>query len=148
MIQLKACLSLMIGVLACVMLGACQSAPTTSPYARPYPALIARDPKTLDIQVSRDGKNLDFTNTTAREFGPSTVWVNRWFSRPIDGIKVGESVSLPLGEFKDLYSDSFKAGGFFAKENPDVVVMCELETNPESAEAKMYGLVVVKGTYD
>lgn len=134
---------------ACVFsLGACRSAPTPVEYAREYPGGTFHDPGTLDIQVVRRAKNLDFTNTTAQQFGPSTVWVNRWYSWPIEGLKVGESVSLPLTEFKDQYSVAFRAGGFFARENPDTVVMCELETKNAAGESVIYGLIVVKGTYE
>jgi hypothetical protein len=140
--------ALIFASLSAAVLWGCYTAPTPSPYAKPYPTAAVRDAGTLDIQVVRNAKVIGFTNTTAREFGPSTVWVNRWYSRPIDGLKVGETVSLPLDEFKDVYSDTFRAGGFFAKENPDVVVLCELESTSEGGATTMYGLVVVKGTYE
>lgn len=92
----------------------------------------------LDIQVFRDGTSLELTNTTARAFGEGTLWVNQRYALPIDGLELGESLRLPLGEFRDQYGDTFRAGGFFATRDPDLVVLTQLET----AEA-LYGLVVV-----
>lgn len=129
-------------------LAGCRSAPDPSPNARDYPAQVNRNPTTLDIQVARSGRHASMTNTTAREFGPSTVWINRWYCLPIDSFRIGETVTLPLFEFVDMYSYTFRAGGFFATENPDTIVSCELESGAPGEPATMYPLVVVKGSYD
>jgi len=124
----------------------CKSAPTPVPYAREYPVDVTRVPKTLDIQVFRRTYTIDFTNTTAREFGPSTLWLNRRFSYPITGVALAEQVEIPLKQFKDEFSDQFRGGGFFASEAPDTLVMAELETADENGATVMYGFTVVRGT--
>ncbi|MBS0195374.1 MAG: hypothetical protein JSR77_01315 [Planctomycetes bacterium] len=129
------------------MLSACSPEPLVA--GRVYPAESPIADQTLDIQVFRREGELEFTNTTARAFGPGIVWVNRRFSCPIPGLALGQSVSLPLHDFKDEYSASFRAGGFFAREAPDRVVSCELEIPGEGeGAAHRWRMVVVKGEPD
>lgn len=113
-------------------------------YARGYPAQL-RQGETLDIQVVRDGTTIRITNTSATALGPGTLWVNRWYSRPIDGLGVGEAVTLPLGEFRDEFGEAFRAGGFFASEDADIVVLTQYETTQAPYGTVLYGLVVVGG---
>jgi hypothetical protein len=97
--------------------------------------------ETLDIQVFRRTQTIELTNTTARRFGPGTLWLNARFARAIDGLDVGQTLVLPLAGFRDEFSDSFRSGGFFATEKPYRLVLAELET-----EGRMRGLVVVGST--
>jgi hypothetical protein len=111
-------------------------------YARSYPRATPSG-DVLDIQVFRSGTKLTMTNSTSRSFGPSTLWVNERFSRPIDGFEPGETLTLDLYEFRDQYQDQFRAGGFFATRDPDPVVLVQLETGPEDASDEMIGFVIV-----
>ena len=83
------------------------------------------------------------TNTSAKAFGPSRVWLNARFSRTIDEFAVGQTLKLDLREFYDEFGESFRAGGFFATRNPEAMVLCELEN-----EGTVYGLVVVGSLVD
>ena len=136
-------------VVAGTLCAACSRVPTAlvggpvGPYDRPYPATIEPAGQ-LDVQVARDGPVITLTNTTARSFGPSTLWINRRYSRPVPGFGVGQTLTLPLEQFRDEYGDPFRGGGFFATEQPDRIVMAELETVSD-AQTVIYGLVVVGG---
>lgn len=121
----------------------CSGVPEPVPYARAYPAV--RQSQTLNIQVFRSVKHLELTNTTARSFGPSTLWLNARFSRPIDGLAVGQTLRLPLEEFRDEYSDVFRGGGFFSTEAPERLVLAQIESLTADGKQDMVGLVVVKG---
>jgi hypothetical protein len=123
---------------------ACSSTSKPVPYARIYPAEPSRA-QTLNIQVFRTTKRLELTNTTARQFGPSRLWLNAWFSRPIDGLNVGQSLDLPLKEFRDEFSGAFRGGGFFATEAPERLVLAELETMDQDGKPEFLRLVVVGG---
>ena len=102
--------------------------------------------ETLNIQVFREGTRLHFTNTTARAFGPSTLWLNRWYSRDIAALAPGESFQFPLRDFKDPYGEPFRAGGFFAIERADTLAVAELHTaSPESAPTILPLVVVQTG---
>lgn len=93
----------------------------------PYPARFELlEPS--NIQIYRQGRSITLTNTTARNFGPSTLWLNRWFSRDIEGFAIGETLTLSLADFTDEYGDAFKGGGFFATTAPERIVLAELET--------------------
>lgn len=125
----------------CALLPTGSYSPTDAEYARPVPADLAQE-RTLNIQVIRDGTRLELTNTTARSFGASTLWVNRRFSRPIESFEIGQTLDLPLGRFVDQYGVPFRAGGFFATEPPDPVVLVQLEH-----EGELFGLIVTENRF-
>lgn len=131
-------------ILSCVLLGACAgSGNTLRPNAsRAYPKELTRR-GTLPIQVIRHVTHIELTNTTARSFGPSTIWINGRFSMPIDGLAIGQTLRLDLREFRDEFGDTFRAGGFFATRDPDALVLAELENDDA-----MYGLIVVGSLMD
>lgn len=91
----------------------------------------------LNIQVFRNVTDIEMTNTTARSFGPSVLWLNERYSVPIDGLAIGESLDVPLRSFVDEFGDPFRAGGFFATRTPDPVVLAQLEF-----DGTLYGLLI------
>lgn len=125
----------------CLLLLGCAAPPASIPHARPYPEDIPAGP-TIDIQVFPRATRLELTNTTARSFGPSTLWLNKAYSRPIDGLAVGQSLSIPLAEFRNEHGEPFRGGGFFATEPPDRLVLAQLETGP-AGRRELLGLVVI-----
>lgn len=132
-------------------LGACSSLPPVD-YARPYPKELPAG-QTIDVQVFRRSKTLDFTNTTATPIGPGTIWLNRRFSRPLtQPIGVGQSVALPLREFRDEFGDPFREGGFWASDIPDALVLCQIEQpiagGGEDSKPLIIGLVTVQSFAD
>ncbi|MBK7406350.1 MAG: hypothetical protein IPJ41_17550 [Phycisphaerales bacterium] len=111
-------------------------------YDRPYPRELVQT-EVLDIQVIRNPETvLTMTNTTARTFGPSTVWINSRYSLPIEGFRPGQTVRMDLYDFRDEFGEKFRAGGFFATKQPDKVTHAQLETLVDG-ESRMLGLVVV-----
>jgi hypothetical protein len=130
-----------LAVTCCGLLGACE-AERQIVEREGYPRGVAQGP-TLDIQVVRHATTLEMTNTTARTLGPSTIWLNRWHSRPIGGLAPGENLSIPLKEFVDRYGEPFRGGGFWAIQRPDRLGVVEIQTaGPDGADT-MLGLVVV-----
>ncbi|MEX2217474.1 MAG: hypothetical protein WD749_01835 [Phycisphaerales bacterium] len=134
--------TLLPAVFAAALLAGC--AAQTIKEARPYPQGTPYGPS-LDIQVFRRTTEIEFTNTTARPFGASILWLNGRFARPVAGLEVGQHVVLPLREFTDEYGESFRAGGFFATEAPDRLALAEIETVEPDGKTVMLGLVVVGG---
>ncbi len=120
----------------------CQSSKQIVP-GLTYPASVARS-STLDIQVFRRETKIELTNTTARSFGPSILWLNGRFSKEIDGLAVGQTLVLRLKDFKDQYGDSFRGGGFFATERPERLALAEIQ--PKDANPPtILGMIVVGG---
>lgn len=115
--------------LLCVslLLAACTTARDPKLAGPDYPEAKPQG-QTLDIQVVRGETTLTLTNTTARSFGRSRLWVNRWYSREIDKLDVGQTLELDLSSFRDIYGEAFRAGGFFATRKPDRVELVQLET--------------------
>jgi hypothetical protein len=135
--MLKAQRTVMIVATAAALFAAWGCATGQVDYARAFPSEKARS-GAIDIQVVRGDTEITLTNTTAESFGPFTLWLNRWFSRPVDGLAVGETITLPLKSFRDSSSEAFRAGGFFATKQPYPVVAADIET-----ESGLIGLTVV-----
>jgi len=111
-------------------------------YDRPFPQHLPQE-EVLDIQVIRGPETtITLTNTTARSFGPSTLWLNGRFGRPIEGFVPGETLTLDLYDFRDEFGEVFRGGGFFATKRPEQVVHAQLETLVDG-ESVLVGLVVV-----
>lgn len=106
-----------------------------------YPDAVLQS-RVLDVQVVRDDTVITMTNTTARGFGPSRLWVNGWYSLEIEGFAVGQTLKLSLHDFQDRYGTAFRAGGFWATRRPERLVLAQIE--PLDAEPReLIGLVVV-----
>lgn len=105
-------------------------------FARPYPGSLP-SAGTLDVQVLRRSQTIEMTNTSSRSFGPSTMWLNADYALPIDGFQVGETLTLHLADFRNEFSERFRAGGFFATRDPTLLVLAEIEW-----EEQRWGLVV------
>lgn len=132
-------LRIAVGALCPFFLAACSTTP--APYARPYPTDVPRGP-TVNIQAVKGDTTVELTNTTAIAYGPSTLWLNRRFCRPIDGLAVGQTLEYRLHDFQDEFHDVFKKGGFWAIERPDRLVVAEIET-VHDAKPMMVELIVI-----
>lgn len=128
---------------ATLSLAACSSAQRDAANVRIYPQQLPRG-ETLDVQVFRGGRTLSATNSTTRDFGPSTLWLNKRFGRAIDGWQPGQTLTLDLNEFYDEFGEQFRGGGFFARETPEDVVLVQLETGPADAR-QLVSFVTVGG---
>jgi len=119
---------IVIGLLVIMALGGCTSATHTQQAPRRYPAGVAQG-ETLPIQVVVDSRRVVLTNSTGTVFGPSVLWLNQWYSVAIDGLSIGETVSIPIGRFIDEHGQQMRGGGFFATESPERIILAELRTD-------------------
>jgi hypothetical protein len=101
-----------------------------------YPS--AQQQSVVDMQVLRHGTTATLTNTTATTFTGARLWANQWYSRPLPSLKPGETITMELAEFKDRYGNGFRAGGFWAVDNPEKLVLMQIEQGD-----KLTGLVVI-----
>lgn len=93
-----------------------------------------------DIQVLRDVTHITFTNTTATDLPAGVIWANSAYAREFPGLRVGDTITLDLREFRNQFHEKFRAGGFFSTERPHELVRVQIET-PDS----LIGLTVVPG---
>ena len=134
--------SLLMLLLATALFGGCSSGPATP--GPLYPRDL-RQSETLNIQVFRTTKHVEMTNTTARSFGPSRLWLNARYSHPVESFAAGASLKYPLEEFVDELGDIFRGGGFFATEIPERLVLTQLEVPGPEGKPVLLGFIVVKG---
>lgn len=141
LVQRSGALIAVVGLGGSALLGGCSTGPDAIGHGPSYPQLPQA--LTLDIQVIRSGTTISLTNTTAQPLGTGTLWINAWYSLAFDGLGLGESVTLNLSDFQDRFGDAFRAGGFFATQRSDTVVLAQFETVGDANEPVLYGLVVV-----
>ena len=127
-------------VVCSVLVWGCEAweRPTTD-YATAYP-LNTQQARSIDVQVVRDDAVLTISNTTAAVLPAGRLWVNQAFSRPVDELPIGETVSFDLYEFRNRFDEPFRAGGFFATQNPLNIYMVQWQT-----EQEILGLLTVEG---
>lgn len=117
-------------------------APTERVGADPQYPYGSKQAEVLDIQVVLKPTRLRFTNTTARAFGPTRIWLNQRFSQEVDAIGVGESFDLKLSGFRDEFGEKWRGGGFWASELPERLVLAQLEPLADDS-TDLLGMVVV-----
>lgn len=125
-----------------MLIAGCSSRVQVRGDERPYPDALERTP-VMDIQVFRHVKTLTMTNTTSHYFGPSTIWLNARYSKPVDEFAVGQTLTIPLAEFHDEFGEIFRGGGFFAADPPQRLVLAEIESPNATGEMRLYRLVIV-----
>jgi hypothetical protein len=101
-----------------------------------YPQQIAQG-STLDVQVFRSETTISFTNTTPAALPAGRMWLNGWYSDAFAGLAPGASVTLDLRNFKDRYGDTFRAGGFFATELPEKLVLVQIHSGEQVVGLKV-----------
>ena len=126
---------------AAALLGGCAGGAKVD-YGRGYPTDKAQS-EVVDVQVIRRGTTLEMTNASSRDFGSSTMWVNKQFARPIDGLAIGQTITVDLRDFRNEFGERFRAGGFFATERSSALSLVQLETDDA-----MIGLIAVRGEPD
>jgi hypothetical protein len=126
-----------------VLFAGCRSTPPSATTDGPrYPAHLVQN-EVLDVQVFREGTRMRLTNTSTRRIGRSMVWVNRRFGREIGGLDIAQTLEMDLREFVDEYGQPFRAGGFFAPEAPQPLVLVQVQ--PLDGDPGLFGLIVARG---
>src|SRR5690554_4532820 len=96
--------------------------------------------QTLDMQVFRNGSEIEIVNTTAHSYQDFDLWVNRRFVHHVESLPAGQSITLSLWDFFDERGERFNAGGFFRTIEPTPVRLVQIEQSPESP---LVGLITI-----
>lgn len=121
---------------AALLIGACAGKPPEIVNGPAYPDV--KQSSVLNIQVIRDGKTITMTNTSSQTFTDARLWAIQWYSHPLPSWKPGETLTLDLSNFTDRYGNHMRAGGFWAVDNPEKLVLLQVEQGD-----KLIGLIVV-----
>lgn len=114
-------------LILCLACTGCNSPNFDPAYAtRPYPFQL-HTTDTVAIQVFRDGAHLEIVNSTDRNWGESTIWINQQFAHDVDGLAPGQRLTFDLFEFRNDIGERFNAGGWFRTRQPTPVRLVELQ---------------------
>lgn len=105
----------------------------------PYPAELHRA-QSVDIQVFREGSDIELVNATATSYFDFDLWVNQRYTRHVEALPAGESIRLSLWDFYDELGENFSAGGFWRTEEPTAVRLVEIQLGPDEP---MIGLITI-----
>ncbi len=57
---------------------------------------------------------------------------------------MGQTFVLPLDGFKDEFGDTFRPGGFWAAEDPEQLVLTQIETTSTEGKVELVGLITIR----
>ena len=117
---------------ACMALTGCNFHGYDASMAGPHYPFDLHTTDTVDVQVFRDDTHITIVNSTASAWGPSRLWLNQRFSRAIDGLAPGQTLTLDLFSFWDEDGESYPGGGFLSSRPSMPVRLVELEFEPET----------------
>lgn len=125
-----------IALTAALVLGACSHEEVSIVNGPVYPAI----PQTSveNVQVVRHGTTVTMTNTSSKTFENARLWANQWYSHEIALWSPGQTITLEVANFKDKFGTPMKAGGFWAAENPEKLVLMQVEQG-----TTLTGLIVI-----
>jgi hypothetical protein len=107
---------------------------------RPYPdALHTTD--TVDMQVFRRDTKIEIVNSTPRSYEHFDMWVNQRYVAHVQSLPAGRTVTLSLWDFRDVYGNTFYAGGFFREYEATPLRMVEIQPAPDQ---KLIGLITIR----
>ena len=104
-----------------------------------YPSDLHR-PTSVDIQVFREGPELEIVNSTPTTYRDVAIWINQRFMRPLDTLPAGATIRLSLWDFWDVRGDRFAAGGFWRVQEPTPLRLVELQVGEDEP---LVGLVTI-----
>ena len=107
-----------------------------------YPADLHRA-QSVDIQVFREGSDIELVNATADSYFDFELWVNQRYTRHVDALPAGETIRLSLWDFFDELGENFSAGGFWRTEEPTAVRLVEIQLG---SDQPMIGLITIQPT--
>jgi len=135
--------SIVASALSLTLLGACNYRGYDAALAGPAYRFDLHTTNTADVQVFRDGTHITLVNATATTWPAARLWVNQRFSRLIDGLEAGETMSIGLISFWDEDGESFPAGGFLSTRQSMPVRLVEIDRGQDTP---MVGFITIAAT--
>ena len=98
---------------------------------RRYPVELGQS-EVVNVQVTRDGDQMVIVNGTAIDFENIDLWLNQRYLHPVERIAPGETVTLGLGDFWDLWGGGPNPGGLLRWFDPTPVVLVQAQIDESS----------------
>lgn len=108
--------------------------------AEPYPREL-HTANAADVQVFRDGTNIELVNATPRTYENFSLWINQRYVRRVDLLPAGGRLKLSLWDFYDERGEVMNAGGFFRVYEPDPVRLVQIQLDEVTP---LIGLVTIR----
>jgi len=106
---------------------------------RPYPRDL-HTTETRDIQVFRNGTELEIVNSTATSWSDFDLWLNQRYVAHIEELPAGQTVRVSLWRFIDERGERFNAGGLLRTTEPEPVRLVQIQPDGQSP---LVGLIMV-----
>ncbi|MHC5023625.1 MAG: hypothetical protein ACYTGG_06900 [Planctomycetota bacterium] len=106
----------------------------------PYPFEL-HTTHTVQIQVFREGVNLEVVNATAHTYRDFELWVNQRYHMHVDELPAGSTRRFSLWDFYDERGEVINAGGFFRSYEPTPVRLVEIQPRPGQP---LIGLITIR----
>ncbi|MBT8485230.1 MAG: hypothetical protein KJO43_06600 [Phycisphaerae bacterium] len=97
-------------------------------------------PASIDVQVFRDGSEIELVNAMPRSYRDFDLWINQRYVRRVASMPAGATVRLSLREFYDMRGEVFNAGGFWRTVASTPIRMVELQMTDQTP---LLGLVAI-----
>jgi len=106
----------------------------------PFPEHL-HEANAVDVQVFRDGTDIELVNATPIGFRDFKLWINQRYMQRVDRLVPGETIRLSLWDFYDERGEVMNAGGFFRTYRPDPIRMVQIQFDDETP---LIGLIAVR----
>jgi hypothetical protein len=107
---------------------------------RAYPFEL-HQPRSVDIQVFRQGENISLYNATATSYANFDLWLNQRYVAHVDALPAGANITLSLWDFWDERGEAINAGGLFRVDEPTPIRLAEIQL---SEDEPLIGLVTIR----
>jgi hypothetical protein len=102
-------------------------------------------PRSVQIQVFREGASLEIVNATARSYEDFDLWINQRYVKHLESLPAGETLRISLWDFYDERGEALVAGGFFRTEKETPVRLVEMQLDDETP---LIGLIAIRRLID
>ncbi len=106
---------------------------------RPYPREL-HTTNVVDIQVFRDGSDIELINSTSMSYQDFDLWVNQRYLKRVESLPAGKRLTISLWDFFDVRGERMNAGGLFRTTEPTPVRMVEIQQATDDA---LVGLIAI-----
>ena len=96
-----------------------------------YPSELGQG-ETVNVQVTRDGDAMKIVNGTATDYRDINLWLNQRYLHKVSRIGPGETITIRMGDFWDVWGGGPNPGGLLRWYDPTPIVLVQAQLDEES----------------